>query len=68
MTCMQLPHVSKNSALKLLVALILVAALGNISSAQDQNANRAAGSGQAWVGAEIELAVEQRKIIRPARS
>src|SRR5581483_10206756 len=53
MTCMQLPHVSKNSALKLLVALILVAALGNISSAQDQNANRAASSGQAWVGARI---------------
>ncbi len=53
MTCMQLPHAGKNSVLNLLIALILIAALGNISSAQDQNANRDASSGQAWVGARI---------------
>ena len=53
MTCMQLPHAGKNSVLNLLVGLILVAALGNMSGAQDQNTNRGASSGQAWVGARI---------------
>jgi len=46
-------HVCKTRFLNLPLAIILTAALGNIVSAQDQNANHGGDFGQAWVGARI---------------
>src|SRR5579864_1895853 len=53
MTCMWLSHADKTRLPEALLAIILFAILGNIANAQDQNANRGADSGQAWVGARI---------------
>ena len=51
---MPLPHAgTKHASPSLLSSIILFATLGNIADAQDQNANRRADSGQAWVGARI---------------
>lgn len=50
---MWLSHADKTRLPEALLAIILFAILGNIANAQDQNANRGADSGQAWVGAII---------------
>ncbi len=53
MTYMPLPHVHKARVLQALFTTVLFATVGNLASAQNQNASHRPDGGEAWVGARI---------------